>query len=166
MRSTAMESATAVKAAATTAAETTAAAESASAVPTKAAPVTAKAPAVAAEAAPAEPARTASEPKSPIAESRASIKPASVVAAISVIPRPSPDKHTAHKVVRPVEAVRRARIRSIPVVTVRANRPSCISRTDSNTHRNLGPRISRGKKKNPQQCCVLEISHHLSPFPA
>src|SRR5208337_4402432 len=64
--------------------------------------------------------------------------PAIVAAPVpAVIPRPRADKHAAHKKVRPIVTVRRAGIRVIPVISVRANGRGAnpgVHRADSNSH--------------------------------
>jgi hypothetical protein len=72
-----------------------------------------------------------------------------------VIPRPCADKHAAYEPVRPIVAVRRARIRVIPIVSIRANGRSAnpgIHRADSdpNSHPNLRLRVARAHQQNSQ----------------
>jgi hypothetical protein len=62
------------------------------------------------------------------------------VPVIAVIPRAGADERAAYEPARPIVTVRRASIRIITVVSIRANRRwayDCGNGTNSNTHGNL-----------------------------
>jgi len=103
-------------------------------------------------------------PSRPIAVSPTAVGPTgpSIVAASvpAVVPRPRADKHAPYEPVRPIVAVRRARIRVIWVVSIRANRRGAnpgIHRAYSNpnSHSDLRLRVARAHKQYSQQNQVL-----------
>jgi hypothetical protein len=78
---------------------------------------------------------------------------AATVEAATVEPRPSADKHSTHKVVRPVVAIRRAVIGVISVVSIRTNRCGAVCtvhRANRNAKPNLGLRVARAHQHNAQ----------------
>ena len=139
--------------------ESSAAVETASAVAVKAATRVAATEAASDEAARGNASVTVSWPiaiaRTVVAESRAAIKAAPVVAAI---PGACANEHAAYKVARAVIAIRRTGIRIVAVVTVGADRRCSNTRVDgtySNAYRNLCLRVSCGKKHNRQKCNIL-----------
>jgi hypothetical protein len=78
----------------------------------------------------------------------------SAASPVSVIPGPGADEHSAYEPVRPVIAVRRASIRIIVVVSVRAHRWSAnIARPESHPHSNpdLRLRVSQRQHQDTHQ---------------
>ena len=79
-----------------------------------------------------------------------------------VIPRPRTNEDAAHKVVRPVEAVRRASVRSIVVISIRAGRrPSQIARPnpDAYSDSNLRLRIRHRNHHHRQHRQIFHVTH-------
>src|SRR5450755_255496 len=85
-----------------------------------------------------------------------------------VVPRTGSNKEAAHKVVGPVEPIRRASVRIIVVVAVRADgRPTRIDRpSDAHSNSNLRLRISHRQHQHREQRKIFHVTHtHLQPDP-
>jgi len=103
--------------------------------------------------------------------------PRTTVPSISVTPAPQPSRtvepwassyeNAADEPVRIVVAVRRARVRSITVVSVRANRRAngYANRTDSNSHANLRLRVRQWNHQHCQHCNIFQVTHNHLPLP-
>ncbi len=84
-------------------------------------------------------------------------------------PRAGADEHAAHKPIGTVVAVRRASVRVVPVVAIRANRSRPHRNADwphSHAHRNLRLRIrERHNRHHRQQRHVSHVPHAHLPLP-
>ena len=75
----------------------------------------------------------------------------SATAIVTVVPRASADKDTSDKVIGTVEAIRRASVGVIIVVTVGANGSyTDVARANSNPNRNLCLRVTRRKHEKSE----------------
>jgi len=81
----------------------------------------------------------------------------------SVEPRASPDEDAASKPVGTVVAVRRASVRIVSVVSVRACR-RYADRTDSNSHCDLRLRVSHWNHQHRQQRNIFQVTHNHLRF--
>src|SRR5258706_6401676 len=91
--------------------------------------------------------------------------PASAPSASPAIPWPGADEHSTCEPVRPVVAVRRARIGIIIVVAVRAHRRSIpVARTKSNTNTDLRLRVSQRQHQHTYQSQIFQVTHGDSLF--
>jgi hypothetical protein len=91
----------------------------------------------------------------------AAATPATAPTAVPAPPRTSADKQSTRKPVRPVVAIRRAGIRVISVVAVRACR-LCIH---SHANRNLRLRITQRQHQNRNQSQIFHVPHGVPPCP-
>jgi hypothetical protein len=104
--------------ASTTVEATTAAVETATYASAEALSATAVEPATSEAASP----KTASGEAATVAPSAAAVVAVSPSAPVAVIPRPGADEHSTSKPAGPIEAVRRAGVRIIIVISIRAHR--------------------------------------------
>jgi hypothetical protein len=80
-----------------------------------------------------------------------------VTAVVAVIPRTGTDKYAAYKIARSVEAVWRAGIWVVAVISIGTNGSSAngsIYGAHTNADRDLSERIACGKKQSTQQCNI------------
>ena len=113
---------------------------------------------------PVTPSRTI-ETRSPIV---AVVSRTPVPMPMRVIPRTHTNERAVDEIIRPPVSIRRAAVRCIRVVAIRANwLRSDIRGTDTNSHSNAHLRMSsagrqkRGQAQNTEQSRIFEISHIL-----
>jgi hypothetical protein len=83
-----------------------------------------------------------------------------------VVPRTGSNEEAIYEVIRSVKAIRRASIRIIIVVTVRADRrPTYINRaSDAHSDSNLRLRVSHRQHQHREQREIFQVTHnHLHP---
>jgi hypothetical protein len=81
-----------------------------------------------------------------------------------VVPRACADEDAANEVIRPVEAIRRAGVRIVIVIAIRAYWRACSNvarpNPDANSNSNLCLRISHRQHQHRQQRKIFQVTHN------